>query len=227
MRRFWAFLGIWLALAQPAAAVPGAWTVIGNFVPVQHILTSSGTETVPVGPTQAILELWAPGGAGGAGTIGLQNGGGGSSGSYGTKTLTLTPSDWGKTFTCTLGSPGTGATLSDGTAGTGPNTLVNGTDAQTVNISANFGLGGQYSSNGGAGGAAPSAGTGGTTNTAGNAGQPRGGSPGAGGAAVVGGATGLSAGGGGSGASVGAGNSGSGGQCAFTYSWLYGWDLHA
>lgn len=216
MRRVVALLGVGLALylGPPARATPAAWgSVYNGFAPVQHILTSSGTETVPTGALHVVIEAWGAGGAGIGCSLGCVAGGG--SGSFGGKTLSLTSSDWTKTFTCTVGAAGVGVINEAAGTDGGNSSIVNGTDGQTLSIATN---GGKHASGGaGAGGAA---GTGGATNTAGNAGTGGGSGSTPGGPAVVSGSTGLSAGNGGSGV-LGNGVAGNGGvgQCAFTYSW--------
>lgn len=162
-----------------------------------HTWFNSSTETIPTGASQVIIEVYGSGG-GGSGTVG--GGGGGASG-YSRKTLALTSTDWGKTFTCTLFNvPGAG------TSG-GSGTVVNGTYGTSVNMVANGGTGGLNGGTGGAGGTA----SGGTTNTTGASGI----NAGAGGAATVG-LNGLAQGAGGDG--NGSGGVGSGGFARFTYS---------
>lgn len=123
-----------------------------------HSSGTGATETVPVGATQLVIECWG-GGQGSQGGTGIPLSSGGNAAGYSKKTLTLTPTDWSKTFTYTVGGGGTGGTSGGGGGGSGgASTVANGTDSQSVSMTANGG------SSGGGGTA-----TGGTTNTTGAA----------------------------------------------------------
>lgn len=88
---------------------------VAGFAPqVMTFGVGSGTITIPSGSSQLILEAW-PGSEGGAGGTpfspgpppsGPNFGPGGTSGSYGPKTLAIVAADWGKTFTYVCGAAG-------------------------------------------------------------------------------------------------------------------------
>lgn len=129
---------------------------------------SSGTgaaEAVPSNTTALLIEVLGPG-QGGDGATGYPTftaGAAGQPGGYSSKSLTLTSADWGKTFIFTVGQGGLGGQGGQGggfggTGGAGlpASTVMNGTDSQTVSMTANGGASG-----------APGTATGGTTNTTG------------------------------------------------------------
>lgn len=84
--------------------------------PVTNTYNTAGAnvDTVPVGAKQRVVEIWGGGATGGA--VGATSGGGGGgSGGY-VKTVTaLTPADWGKNITVTVGAAGASSTAVAGT----------------------------------------------------------------------------------------------------------------
>jgi len=168
-----------------------------GFAPVTTLWDgTTGTETVPTGATNVVIEGWGPGGGGGRGGAGVVGGGG--SGSYSIKTMAVSG---GQTFSVTGTAGGIGKSFVNGSGTTSTASTITGTATMTVNA----GLGG-LTGGGSAGGAA---GTGGDTNTAGNtsvgieelgAGAPSGGGD------VVSGVTGSTPGGGGGGSTTTGGN---------------------
>lgn len=183
----------------------------GWFPPVTNTYDSgSGTETIPNGASQLIAEIWGAGNIGGAGDAGIPAvGGGAGSGGYSKKTFTLTPSDWGKTFSYTVGAASGGNT-----------TLTNGTYGTAVSMTANGGGIGQDAASGGNQGSGGTA-SGGDVNTTGNGsgGVTRvgAGAPNGGGNVATG--IGSTPGGGGAGGSSagGPGSAGANGRAKFAY----------
>lgn len=164
-------------------AVPSSGTIsIRNFygtkkfTPVTNTYNSgSGTETIPTGASQLVIEVWQ-GGAGGGGDSYGNVGGGGGAGAYAKKTLSLTSADYGKTFTYSVGAGGAGGTLTGSGGVGGDSTVNNGTYATTVAIAAVSGItasGGGPSTGAGSPGAGGAGGliAGGDTNTAGGNGS--------------------------------------------------------
>lgn len=199
MRRFLALGLALLALSlgapaglAPASAVPVSWSAGAAFafVPVNHSFaggTTAATETIPIGASQIIIEDCAAGAAGGGGdNLGGDFGGGGGSGGYVKKTFSLTPTNWGQTFTVTVknGSPQPGANTSG--ADPGSSTVVNGTFGTATSLTAGGGAttGGKSFGAGQAAGVGGSA-SGGDMNTTGNPGTAGGGTH-LGGAGVAG-----------------------------------------
>lgn len=172
MRRFLAPLALLLSLAlvQPAAPVPAAWgSVYSAFVAVNHTFnagTSGATETVPFGALHLTIEdCGASGGGGGGDSISGDFGGGGGGGAYVKHVLSLTGSNWGKTFTVTAASaPGQAASA-------GSSTVANSTFQTSVSLSATGGSAGGSFGSGGAGGSGGGASGGNTANTNGGTGQ--------------------------------------------------------
>jgi hypothetical protein len=136
-----------LAILNDENAIGG-----GGFTPVNHVYTSGTgvTETIPTGAATVIIEDW--GGQGSGNHILLEFG---AAGGYVKKTLSLYPSNWGQTFTFTVG-PGGATGNNDGTA----SSITNGTYPTALNLAAG---GGQSAQHGGTGGSA----SGGDVNTVG------------------------------------------------------------
>ena len=160
-----------------------------SFTPVTRTYTSgSGTETIPTGASQVVIEVWGAGGSGGRGSTLCVSiyGGGGGSGGYVKKTFSLTSGNAGQTFNYSVGTggaPNTGNGLPGGNS-----TSSQGTFGTAFSLTAGGGAGGTGQTvpfNGGTGGSA----TGGDVNTSGNPGQD--GSLGTGGSAPNGGAGGA------------------------------------
>src|SRR4029079_18224336 len=95
-------------------ATPSPETIVNTYD------SGSGTETVPQGVNQLVVEIWYPGG-GGSRTTGPSNQRGGGSGAYSIKTVTLTAANWGETLSYDCGTAGLGRTGStgNGTAASG------------------------------------------------------------------------------------------------------------
>jgi len=115
-----------------------------TFSPILHTYTASGTETIPVGATKLVMGLWGGGGggAGGGGTgCAAHPGGAAASGAYCQKTITLTPSDWGKTIDYVVGAAGLGGSSPTSSTSGGNSSITNGTYSSiTLNLSALAGL---------------------------------------------------------------------------------------
>jgi hypothetical protein len=141
---------------------------------------TNATETIPIGATTCVIEVWGASGGGGCTASGITAASGGGSGGYSRTSVSVTG---GKTFTYTVGVGGPAATNPGVGVTGGLSSVVAGTQAITT-ITDNGGAGGSASI-GGAGGAA----SGGTAaNTTGNSGSnATAGTPGgAGGAGIVG-----------------------------------------
>lgn len=81
-----------------------------GFLEVVHNYNTEGAtgyETIPTGAHQVVIKVWGGGGAGGNGSN-LYPGQGGGGGAIVEATLTLTPSDYGKTFFYSVGYHGYG-----------------------------------------------------------------------------------------------------------------------
>lgn len=155
-----------------------------------YTTTGPGTETIPAGYTNLVVEVWGASGSGGnhfgSGCI-TAGGGGGASGSYSRSTAVVTGAG-GQTMTYFVGAAGVGT----GVAG-GASSLAAGTFA-IASITANGGPGGGTATSltvPGTGGAAPTSSGGTVTNIPGNAGangqtNAAGGFGGVGGAGVPG-----------------------------------------
>jgi len=127
--------------------------------------TFSATETVPLGVSKCIIELFGAGGGGGSGTGTGTGGGSGGSGSYVRTTVSVTA---GSTFTMSLASTAVGGTSGGNGANGGTSTI---TGALITTMTAFGGSGGRGTTNGSTAGPAAAAGTGGTdSNLAGLAG---------------------------------------------------------
>jgi hypothetical protein len=140
------------------------------FTPVTDTYASaaSGSETIPAGASQVVIEDW---GAGAGGTAGQFTGcaaiagESGSSGAYSKTILSLTSADWGKTLAYVVGAGGSAGGSSSG-AGSA-STVSSGTKTITT-MTANGGAANPSKTSNGGGNTA----TGGnTTNTSGNAGS--------------------------------------------------------
>ena len=152
---------------------------------VQHVYTTSGTETVPSGYNTLTIEVWGAsgGGGGGFGTIGINNsgGGGGASGGYARTTVSVTGLG-GATIAFTCGAAGTTGTGPGGAGGTSSTGATTG-GLTVATMTCTGGLGGSQAVNspvGGAGGIAGTASGGTVVNTPGNAGSAGIGYPGGG-----------------------------------------------
>lgn len=207
--------GTWRRVSQPWYKVAGTWRQVSEiwykvggvwkqtfslFSPFSQTFNSgSGSTVVPTGAAQLVITNYGSGGVGAFYDGNPADAAGGGGGAYSTRTIVITPADWGATLTYAVGSPSSAAlsvTNFSGTVSAG-----NGGDASSPN-------------SGGAGGTA----SGGSTNTNGtagsnfavNGGAGAGPSGGAGGASS--GANGSAFGGGGAGDSSGsgAGNGGAG-----------------
>jgi hypothetical protein len=178
------FLLVALAWAPAVQSVPSAWGAVFNTFQATNSShgPGSGTETIPVGAGQVIIEDCGAGGGGGS-NPGTQSAGGGSGG-YVKKTFTLTPANWGQTFTYVAQLGGAGGASGGVNAGSpaGASTVANGTFPTATSLSAGGGGGGSGTNNPAGGGGAAS---GGDVNTPGNAGQ-NGVGGGGGGAGVAG-----------------------------------------
>jgi hypothetical protein len=184
----------------------------------------SGTETIPAGYTNVLIEVWAASGAGGAhfgsGCI-TAGGGGAGSGGYSQSTYVVTGAG-GQTIDYFIGAAGTVA-APNGSAG-GNSTLSSGTFAVTA-ITAVGGSGGTAATSltvPGTGGAAGSATGGNVLNLSGNAGangqtNSGGGNGGAGGAGIPGINDGGAAGGRGGGVMFSGRTGGGNGIVVFSY----------
>jgi len=137
------------------------------FTPVTRTYTTgSGTDTVPTGATQVVIEVTAGGGGGSLGSA-TNGGAGGGGGGYAIKTIAVTG---GNTLSYAVGAAGALRTGSAGAGNPGSSSTVSGTvSGGSVSISSTGGGGGGGSGIGGAGGGA----SGGDTNTAGNPGENR------------------------------------------------------
>lgn len=152
---FWG--GPYVTLAAVFAAVS-----VAAFTPRSDDFTSagSGTETVPSGAAQLVMEVWGGGAAGGAGATGEvdHQGGGGGAGGYSKSIFALVAGDWGKTISYTVGAVG----VASSTSGSALN-------AGAVAVTANPGVAGASATGttNGALGAGGTASGGNTTNTTG------------------------------------------------------------
>lgn len=173
---------------------------------VTHTSAGSGTETIPTGAVNCVIEVWGGTGNGGSGTgsgCAAHGGGGGGGGGYSRTSLAVTG---GSTFAYTVGAALGNSSVSSGT--------------QTV--STLTGNGGATGTSGGlgTGGAGGSASGGTAANTTGNAGGTGGaGNPGGAGALPISGinTTGTAGGHGGSTAANTDQTNGSAGVVAFYY----------
>lgn len=139
-----------------------------KFTPVTRTYDgTSGTETIPTGATQVVIEVWGGGGGGsGSDTVTPAVGSGGGSGGYVRKTFTLVSGDAGKTFSYAAGATAAGGALDTvGSAGNN-STCSNGTFGTSFSLSGSGGGGGDPITGQGLGGLA----SGGDVNTAGNGG---------------------------------------------------------
>lgn len=131
-------------------------------LPAFHVFSTPGatTDTVPVGATTAVIEVWGAAGGGGLQQTAPNNGGGGGgSGGYARTSLSVAGHS-GQTLNITIGNPGSATTVASGTL-------------TVASMSAPSGVVGADGSAGSAGGAAGATGTGGTvTNSVGIAGGP-------------------------------------------------------
>lgn len=183
-----------------------------GFIPVTRTYDSggAGTETIPNGASQVVIEIWGAGGKGGNGDAGIPAaGGGGGSGGYVRKTFSLTPTDWGKTFSYFVGFASGGNT-----------TAAQGTFGTAFSLAANGGTKGQDAVSGGNQGAGGAA-SGGDVNTPGNGsgGVVRAGAGAPNGGGNVAAGVGSTPGGGGAGGSLGGGpgSAGANGRAKFSY----------
>ena len=196
-----------------AGATPGAWGAVygSSFTPVGHTQRYAGAGTVsgPSGASTVVVEACGASGGGQGANTNLE-GGGGATGGYAKKTLSVSAADWGKTFTFTVGALGyAGSPPQNG----GATSVANGTFSLTLALSALGGQRGQRvtSSAGGTAG-------GGDVNTTGATGDP-GTTDGLGGAPTAGVA--ITCPGGGNGAPIGGvpvNTNGGAGAVAFSYS---------
>ena len=177
-------------LTGQAGAVPTAWTTYSAaaaFSPVTNTYTISGTETIPNGAAQVVIEACGMGAGGGGGDT-ASYGGGGGGGGVGRVTKALTSVNWGQTLTVTVPASTAGGTSNangiDGASVTVANNTYIGLGA-TLTATGVVNSGGKSVANGTAGGAAGTA-TGGAVNTAGSPGGAGGLSPGAFGAGATG-----------------------------------------
>lgn len=159
-------------IACLASAVP--------FIPVTSSYNSNGsfTETIPIGASSCVVEVFGASGAGGAGIgagCAASGGGGGGSGGLSRRTVDVTLGG-NKTIAVVVGNGGV-ATGANGTN----STISSGTFAVTTQTGG-FGNGGSTGGGGGAGGTA----SGGTTNATGNTGGPGAGGSRAGGVGLTG-----------------------------------------
>lgn len=175
---------------------------------------TAATETVPSGASRVVIEVWGGGGGGGTGdSVAPNYGGGGGSGGYVRRTVSLTSSNWGQTFTYTVGAGGASDAIG------GDSTVASGTFSGSVSLSAIGGNAGENGTTGrqGSGGLA----SGGDVNTAGNGdgGVTRTGAGAPNGGGNVAAGTGSTPGGGGGGGSLsgGAGGKGGAGRIIFAY----------
>ena len=141
--------------------------------------TMSLTETVPLGVTRLVIEIFGAGGGGGAGTGGgSDSGGGGGSGAYVRTTVNATP---GNTFTVSLAPIANGGSAG-GNGADGASSTISGSTITTM--TAPGGGGGRGTTAASAAGAAAATGSGGTDSNLGGIAGTAGGatSPVAGGA---------------------------------------------
>jgi hypothetical protein len=143
-----------------------------SFTPTTRTYSSgSGTETIPSGATQVVIEVWGAGGGGGRGrSSNATYGGGGGAGGYSKKTYTLSSGNWGTTFSYGIGAGGTASTIANG-GDAGLSIVTNGTFPTSTSIAGEGGVGGLHGLSGGDQGAGGAA-TGGDVNTYGNGGSP-------------------------------------------------------
>lgn len=181
------------------------------FTPVTNTYNSgSGTETIPTGANQVVIEAWGGGGNGGPYT-GFQPGGGGGGGAYVKKTFTLNASNWGQTFNYAVGAAVNASTVSQNTFGTVVSLNAGaGASGQPGGMGGNPGAGGTAS-----GGDVMNAGSSGSGSNGGAGASPGGGAGGAGGATPVAGT--APGGGGGGNTNAGSGASGASGRILFAY----------
>lgn len=131
--------------------------------------SGSGTETIPSGASQVVIEIWGGGGAGGRGRSSNSTyGGGGGSGGYSRKTYSLSSGSWGTTFSYEVGAGGTAGGIANGNDG-GASIVTNVTFPTSTSLASGFGGGGIYGLDGGAQGS-PGFPIGGDVNTNGDGG---------------------------------------------------------
>lgn len=143
---------------------------------VQHVYTTSGTETVPSGYTTLTIEVWggSGGGGNGFGTIPTSNagGGGGGSGGYARSSIPVTGLG-GATVAFTVGAAGTTGSGNGGAGGTSSTGATTG-GITVPTITCTGGVGGFQAVNitgPGSGGGAGSGSGGTVVNTPGNVGS--------------------------------------------------------
>ncbi len=133
--------------------------VAGGSMLVTHTTAGSGTETIPAGASNCVVEVWGGTNAGGNGTgtgCTASGGGGGGAPGYSRTSLAVTP---GNTFAYTVGAAGAASTVSSGTQ------AITTMTANAGAVGANGPLGA-----GGAGGTATGGNQANTTGSAGSAG---------------------------------------------------------
>ena len=158
------------AMTSIAGSFGSTFTAFSNVY-----IATSGVEYIAHKARTLVIEVWPGGGSGGAGhtsiACGSTYGGGGGAGSHSTRTLALSPSDWGKTLNFSAGLPGHYISA-DPTHGTGgPSNVTSGTYTLTT-INTNGGIEGGFEGGAGSGG---SVGSGGDVNVSGNNGGAGGG----------------------------------------------------
>lgn len=178
-------------------------------LPFVHIFNSgSGTETVPNGASQVVVECWG-GGGGGQTSISFEHAGGG--GGYCKKTMAIIPANWGSSISYSVGA--------SGAAGNPSGTGGGQTTVSTYGLTANGGSGGKNGVSPTPGGTA----SGGDVNTTGGSStgsfSETGGNSPNGGSGGGPGVNGQTPGGGGGGALGGGVLSGSGANGRVTFTW--------
>lgn len=124
----------------------GNFSGASNFTPSTVNTTTSGTQTVPAGATNVVIELWGNGGGGGGGGGGRDGGG---AGGYSRSTYACSG---GQTISYTRGAAGTAGSAAGGNGGTGGTSNVVSGTLTITQMNANGGGGG--TAGGGTGGGA-------------------------------------------------------------------------
>lgn len=87
--------------------IMAAFSNAATFTPVTNTYTtggSSGSDTIPTGASQVVIECWGAGGGGGCYWGATMQGGGG--GGYSKSTYSISSGDWGKTIGYNVGQYG-------------------------------------------------------------------------------------------------------------------------
>jgi hypothetical protein len=117
-------------VSTAAGSVQSNTVTMNVFAPVKHTYTTAGTytETIPVGAKSLYMEVGGSGGGGdvGYGAVGNPiHGGGGGAGGFCSRTIAVSQSNWGQTFTVSVGAAGAAQSNAQGSSAAGMGGLIN------------------------------------------------------------------------------------------------------